>query len=110
MPIRKMDFTCSGKCKYLTCNFFVTLADIICSSSDGRLCLIKSENGKVKVKIDGISPSKAPFGALVSMDDIDRLFAIGNDDGDIMVIFNQSFSILSNNMISSSIWKNLKIP
>ena len=59
--------------------------DIICSSSDGRLCLVKSSTGTVKVRIDDLFTSKSPIGAFVSLDEVDKLLAVGNDDGDVKV-------------------------
>lgn len=60
--------------------------DLICSSSDGRLCLVKSSSGKVKVRIDGLFGSKSTICAFVSLDDEDKLLAIGNEDGDVKVL------------------------
>lgn len=61
------------------------LLDLICSSSDGRLCLVKPSSGKVKVRIDDLFPSKSTIGAFVNLDDEDKIIAIGNDDGDVKV-------------------------
>ena len=82
-----MDFSISGKCKKHLCHFynFIKWIVIICSSSDCRLCLLKSETGKVKIRIDDIFPSKSTIGALVSLDEYDKLIAVGNDDGDVKV-------------------------
>ena len=66
--------------------FFLIIPDIICSSSDGRLCFVKSSSGKVKVRIDDLFPSKSTIGAFVNLDDEDKLLAVGNDDGDVKVI------------------------
>jgi hypothetical protein len=60
----------------------------ICSSSDGRLCLVKSATGKVKLRIDDLFSSKASIGCFVSLDEEDKLFAVGNDDGDVKVLLN----------------------
>jgi hypothetical protein len=84
--IRKMDLTCSGKCILFFCIHILNLnVDLICSSSDGRLCLIKSDTGKVKIRIDDLFSSKATIGAFVNLDENDKIFAIGNDDGDVKV-------------------------
>lgn len=70
---------------YYFCFFFYYFLDAICSSSDGRLCLAKSSTGKVKLRIDELFPSKASIGCFVSLDEEDKFFAIGNDDGDVKV-------------------------
>lgn len=82
-----MDFSISGNCKKYLFHYYnyIKCIVIICSSSDGRLCLLKSETGKVKIRIDDIFPSKSTISALVSLDEDDKLIAVGNDDGDIKV-------------------------
>lgn len=64
---------------------FLLFLDAICSSSDGRLCLVKSATGKVKLRVDDLFSSKASIGCLMSLDEEDKFFAIGNDDGDVKV-------------------------
>lgn len=59
---------------------------IICSSSKGKVCLLKAENGKAKMRIDDVFASKSPIGAMVSLDAEDKLFAFGNDDGDVKIM------------------------
>ena len=84
--IRKIDFSCSGKCNPFSNHFIFKISlDAICSSSDGRLCLVKSSTGKVKLRIDDIFSSKASIGCFVSLDEEDKFLAAGNDDGDIKV-------------------------
>ena len=61
------------------------ISDAVCSSSDGRICLVKSSNGKVKLRIDDLFSSKVSIGCFVSLDEEDKLFAVGNDDGDVKV-------------------------
>lgn len=61
------------------------ILDIICSCSDGRLCLVKSSTGKVKVRVDELFGSKSTIGAFVSLDEDDKLLAVGSDDGDVKV-------------------------
>ena len=77
---------------YSSCIYFIlfifliiSIIDLICSCSDGRLCLIRSSTGKVKVRIDDVFPSKSTIGAFVSLDEEDKILAVGNDDGDVKV-------------------------
>ena len=89
-----MELSSSEKCtKTKWCfGWFINILDLICSSSDGRLCLVKASSGKVKVRIDDLFSSKSTIGAFVCLDDNDKLLAVGNDDGDIKV----SLLIISN--------------
>lgn len=48
--------------------------------------MIKSSSGKAKVRIDKLFGSKSAIGAVVSLDEEDKLLAVGNDDGDVKVI------------------------
>ena len=76
-------------------SIFKLFLDLICSSSDGRLCLVKSSSGKVKVRIDGLFGSKSTIGSFVSLDAEDKLLATGNEDGDVKVLpkFSNTFVI-----------------
>lgn len=40
----------------------------------------------MKIRIDDLFTSKSPIGAFVSLDEDDKLLAVGNDDGDVKVI------------------------
>ncbi len=73
--MRKLAFSKSGKL-------------LVCGSIDGRLAALKCESGKVKVRVDGVfgEAVKEPLGALLSLDEEDQTFVIGNDQGDIKVI------------------------
>lgn len=71
--VRKVIFSVSGK--YL-----------LCGSSNGRLAVLNSETGKVKIRCDDIFGTVTePIGAMVSLDEEDCLFAFGNDQGDVKV-------------------------
>lgn len=71
--VRCMRFSVSGKY-------------IICGSSKGKVCLLKAESGKVKMRIDHVFASKSPIGSIISLDEQDKLFAFGNDDGDVKIM------------------------
>ncbi len=71
------------------------ILDIICSCSDGRLCLVNSSSGKVKVRVDEVFGSKSTLGSFVSLDEEDKLLAVGNDDGDVKVVLRVCGTVFS---------------
>ncbi len=73
--VRKLSFSISGKL-------------LICGSTDGRMAFLKCESGKVKIRVDEVfGKAKEPIGVILSLDEEDNTFAVGNDQGDIKVRF-----------------------
>ena len=47
--------------------------------------MVNAKTGKSKMRITDLFKSEAAVSASVSLDDKDKLLAVGNDDGDIIV-------------------------